>query len=179
MASAQARKADRNPDLPEPALLAVLRAYWLRKQSGRTMPSRHEIAPSEIKAQLPNVLLVDVIDGGREFRYRLVGSRLQGSFPAVPTGRLMSELLVPFGDYTVTKTLDTYREVVSSRAPLRIRGSGALFAQDPKYFDALLMPLSDDGERVNMIFGGFFFEWDRAKEYGEPDTDRWSLALQA
>jgi hypothetical protein len=129
------------------------------------MPSRRDIVPSEIKPQLPYILLVDVLDGGRDFRYRLIGSRLQPSFRSPATGSLMSEMMQAFGEETTKATLGTYRYVTTSRAPMRVRGTGQLYAQGLKYFDSVLMPLSDDGENVSMIFGGFFFEWDREGRY--------------
>ncbi len=72
----------------------------------------------------------------------------------------MSESLAPFGAQTAMRTIQTYATVITRRAPLRIRGTGALFAQDAKQFDALVAPLSDDGRTVNMILGTFLFEWD-------------------
>jgi hypothetical protein len=175
----KAQKVDRNPEVAEPQLLAALRAYWARKRDGREMPRREDIVPGEIKYQLTHVLLADVIDGGRDFRYRLVGSGLHRSFTAVPTGRLMSEALAPFGEDTVHGTIAAYRQVVLSRAPLRLRGAGALYGQDPKYFDALLMPLSDDGTSVNMIFGAFFFDWDRENVYRQAEDEaHWDSMLR-
>ncbi|HJW41898.1 MAG TPA: PAS domain-containing protein [Rhizomicrobium sp.] len=151
-----------NPQSEEPVLLADLRRYWERKRGSRAMPSRGQVVPSEIKNLLPFVVLVDVVDGGADFRYRLVGSQLHAYFPAQPTGRLVSEALLPFGADTVAATLDVYRRVVAQRQPLRIRGDGAWYAQDPKFFEAILTPLSEDGASANMIFGVFKFVWDFA-----------------
>ncbi len=173
-------RVEHNPDVAVPPLLAALHAYWTRKCDGRAMPSRHDITPSEIKHQLTHVLLVDVINGGADFRYRLVGTGLHKSFTTVPTGRLMSELLAPFGEPTVQATLEAYRAVVKGRKPSRLRGAGAWYNQEPKLFDAMLMPLSDDGAQVNMIFGGFFFEWDRERAYRDPPEDaaHWQTTLR-
>jgi len=90
----------------------------------------------------------------------------------------MSELLAPFGDETVNATLNTYRTVLATRAPLRVRGAGEWYNQEPKYFDALLMPLSDDGGDVNMIFGAFFFEWDHEAKFRDSENPAsWSRAI--
>jgi len=173
-----ALKVDFNPGIPEPPLLAALSRYWSAKRGDRPMPGRFDIVPGEIRYQLTHVLLADVVEGGADFRYRLVGSGLHRSFPQVPTGKLMSEALAPFGEATVTGTIAAYRQVVTSRTPSRLRGAGALYGQDPKYFDAILLPLSDDGETVNMIFGGFFFDWDRDGAYRGEDGEVWTRALQ-
>jgi hypothetical protein len=157
-----AARFELNPQSEEPALLADVRRYWERKRGSGAMPSRRDIIPSEIRSHLPSVLLVDVIGDGEDFRYRLVGTRLHDYFPEVPTGKLMSALLAPFGHDTVQGTLDVYRTVMKERRPQRIKGDGAWYGQDPKLFDAVLAPLSDDGDHVNMIFGAFKFAWNTA-----------------
>jgi hypothetical protein len=49
-------------------------------------------------------------------------------------------------------------------------------------FDALLTPLSDDGENANMVLGTFTFEWDFGESSGrnrivEPDEAALAKAL--
>jgi hypothetical protein len=149
-----------DPDIAEPPLLAFVRSYWRAQRGEAEMPQRRDIAPSAMKAHLAHILLADVVGGGEDFRYRLVGGELQRYFKGNPTGRLMSEALAPFGPQTVLRTIDTYATVVARRAPLRVRGTGALYAQNAKQFDALLAPLSDNGGTVNMVLGTFLFEWD-------------------
>lgn len=151
-----------DPDREEPALLTFVRGYWQRQRGAAAMPRRQDISPSQMRAHLPHILLADVVGGGEDFRYRLIGSDLQRYFKGNPTGRLMSEALQPFGNDTMTRTIQTYAGAVARRAPLRIRGSGALYAQSAKLFDALLCPLSDDGRTPNMILGTFEFVWDFA-----------------
>jgi hypothetical protein len=151
-----------------PAVLASVRDYWHAKRGGRTMPGRADISPAQIKPQLPHILLADVIDGGRDFRYRLVGTLLQPFFPSQPSGKLMSETIAPFGEATLKATLECYRSVISRGAPVRLTGSGAWFGQHPKHFDALLAPLSEDGATVNMILGTFIFVWDKTHQFRKP-----------
>lgn len=154
-----------DPDVAEPPLLTFVRDYWERKRGTRAMPSRIDISPADMKTQLRHILLADVAGYGEDFKYRLVGSELHRYFAGNPTGQRMSEILAPFGQETVERTLGIYRDVIRRRAPLRIRGSGRLFNQNAKLFDALLTPLSDNGEKVNMIFGTFTFEWDKTNEF--------------
>jgi len=150
-----------DPDIEEPPSLTFVREYWWRKRGSRDMPSRREILPSDMKPYLPYVVLADVIDKGRDFRYRLIGSRLQDFFAGNPTGQLMSENLAPFGKETIEKTIQGYASAIHRRAPIRLRGSGSFFKQGAKLFDAMLTPLSDDGREANMIFGTFVFVWEK------------------
>jgi hypothetical protein len=148
-----------------PPVLSVVRDYWLAKRGARAMPGRGDVSPAELKAQLPHILLADVIEDGKDFRYRLVGDQLAKFFPESPAGKLMSEAIAPFGEETVRATLSIYGQVVERRAPLRITGAGAFYGQDPKLFDAYLAPLSNDGATVNMIFGTFVFLWDHEHKF--------------
>jgi hypothetical protein len=157
-----------DPQADEPPLLGFVRDYWRNKRGARAMPGRRDIVPTDMKQHLPHILLADVIDGGRDFRYRLVGSQLQGYFTANPTGTLMSETLAAFGAETVAQTLAVYRNVVQRRAPMRVRGAGSYYAQGPKLFDAMLTPLSDDGATPSMILGAFLFTWDKNREFSRP-----------
>lgn len=171
-----------DPDRPEPAPLAFVRAYWLRQRGAQTMPRRRDISPSDMRAYLRHVLLADVIDGGKDFRYRVVGTELQRYFKGNPTGKLMSEALAAFGIDTVRRTIETYASALARRTPLRIRGAGALYGQSAKLFDAVLAPLSDDGETPNMILGTFEFVWDfatlnKATLLVEPDEAALARAL--
>ena len=148
-----------DPQSADHPVLHAVRDYWHAKRGARLMPSRRDVNPADIKWCLPQVLLVDVLPGEGNLRYRLLGSRLRPYFPQEATGRLMRDALAPFGEYTVTSSLAVYQAVVSGRTPLRITGPGGHFAQASKFFEAMLMPLSDDGETVNMIFGAFEFDW--------------------
>jgi hypothetical protein len=162
---------DRQDDWPP--VLAFVRDYWQAKRGSRTMPARNDISPSQLKAQLPHILLADVIEGGVDFRYRLVGTQLRGFFQGEPSAKLMSEIMAPFGDRTCEATLQTYRTVVKHRAPLRLTGAGTWFGQKTKLFDAYLAPLSDDGVTPNMVLGTFVFEWDRDQQF-QPLLSAWS-----
>ena len=148
-----------DPVVREPAILSFVREYWQAQRGAALMPRRQDVIPADMKSYLPNILIADVIKGGEDFRYRVVGSQLQRYFSGNPTGMLMSSALAVFGQDTVQRTIAVYRRVISRRRPLRIRGAGAIYSQQAKTFDALLTPLSDDGENANMILGTFVFEW--------------------
>jgi hypothetical protein len=94
------------------------------------------------------LLLADVIDGGGDFRYRLVGTELRQFFRAEPSAKRMSEALAPFGAETVEATLISYRAVVERRAPMRLTGAS-----------------------VNMILGTFFV-WDEKNQFRDPRYSR-------
>lgn len=153
--------------------LAVIHEYWNSKRRGRRMPSRADIVPAELTLHLPQILLADVLDEGKEFRYRLLGTRLTPYFPDRATGKTFTEALGPFGAVTVNGTIAVYRSIVNERGAALIKGPGEYYHQDAKMFEAILMPLSDDDSNANMIFGAFEFELKkdagRARRYS-PDS---------
>jgi len=152
-------RIERQPQSADHAILRSVKAYWDMKRGARRMPARSDIKPAEIKELLPQVLLVDVLSGGNDFRYRLLGTKLRPYFPEEATGKTMSAALAPFGKETVKATLAVYSVVAAERVPLRITGPGETFAQHSKSFEALLMPLGDVDDVAEMIFGAFEFDW--------------------
>lgn len=127
------------------------------------MPSRADIRPDELKDWLSQLLLVDVIEGGAEFRYRLLGTKLTAFFPEDATNKTFSEALKAFGPVTVEQTKNVYKTVIDKRRPALVKGPGYYFRQDLKAFQAILTPLSDDHKNVSMIFGAFEFEWPKER----------------
>jgi hypothetical protein len=128
-------------------------AYWRQKCAGRRMPARADLDPTEIPELLPWVILVDVLPG--DFRYRLIGTEVCRISHADYTGQLFSTLP---GKGPGSVVWSNCEEVVRRKAP---------FSRSPPYVgpaayfrgcENLLMPLSADGETVNMIFQVVSFE---------------------
>ena len=136
--------------------------YWRGKAAGRAMPSRADIDPVEIPRLLPDVMLVERVDGGR-YRYRLIGTENARAHGVNATGRFLDEVL-PGPDYGA-HVLALYDECVQTRRALY---SECLFFsparhEAERHTKVLFMPLSADGEAVNMIFViQIFFYIDRA-----------------
>ncbi len=134
------------------ARLRALLSYWRAKRGDRAMPARADLDPLEIPTLLPIVGLVDVLDGGARFRYRLVGTEMVEVAGHDPTGRFLDEVLPDSGyaDYLI----GLFREVTRERRPLYgesdFHGQGRVERQMRR----LLMPLSRDGRAVDMIFAG-------------------------
>lgn len=148
-----------NPTTAKHAALREAKRYWDEKRGVRRMAARSDIRPADLKPWLPQILLVDVLPDVGDFRYRLIGTKLRPYFPSEATGLLFSEALAPFGEATVSATLGVYRSVVAKQAPALVSGPGHYYAKDSQFFEAILMPLSDDDSLVSMIFGAFEFDW--------------------
>ena len=142
--------------LDNDALLIALHAYWDYQRRGRAVPDRADIDPVDIGAGLlPNVGLVDVIDGGARFRNRLVGTAIVERWGFEITGRFLDEIM-PEGDYREF-IHELYRDVCRHRAPVY---SASLFRWDVGTYMVtrrLYLPLTRGGEDVTMILVGQTF----------------------
>lgn len=76
------------PDHPPVRELAV---YFERKRGSRELMDRADIDPVEIARFMPNMIITEAVDGGRDFRTRLFGTALVELLGEERTGKLLSE----------------------------------------------------------------------------------------
>jgi hypothetical protein len=134
-------------------------AHWLAKRGGKRVPARADIDPVEIHRFLPNIFMMDVIDGGRRFRYRLVGTAV-GNALGDYSGRYVDEALPP-AQYAIYHV--KYQRVVHELA--MIYEAVRVFWQDgpPVVFRRLMLPLSDDQITANILFGLGYYDYGGRK----------------
>ena len=131
----------------DPDLRATL-DYWLRLRGSRKMPSRTEIAPKDIKHALRTIHIYEVVDGGADFRARLVGT---GVFPGLATdqtGKLLSEHPDPGVCLRFAVAL---RHVAATGEPVRslsLRKTGNLLSD--AHTEGLWLPLGE-ADRVEQV----------------------------
>jgi hypothetical protein len=146
-----------DPAYLEDPTLAFLRAYWEMKRGGRAMPCRADIRASDLKEHLGSVILLDVLPGGRDFRYRLIGTLVTQYFLKDSTGKTVAEAFAEQGPEVQAAAVSVFRKVARDRCILRAWGSAGWMEGEFEQFDSLYLPLSDDGENVTHIFEGFVF----------------------
>jgi hypothetical protein len=144
-------------------VLAAVHQYWSMKRGDRLMPARADIDPLELRDYLGWIVIMDVLEDGADFRYRLVGTKVTHYFGADGSGRTISECFASLGTDVVRDALDVHRRVVWKRQPLRVYGEVPLMAHQRGVFDSLHMPLSDDGETANMLISAFTFDYKDVK----------------
>jgi len=150
--------AEYNPVKLDHPTLAALHTYWNEKRGDRRMPSRADIRPSELKDHLGWVIMADVLPGGQEFRYRLIGTLVTQYFLTETTGKTVTEAFARMGETVSNAVLAVMRVVTRDGVPIRACGDANAFAVGFEEFDALFLPLSDDGETVNVILHAFVFD---------------------
>ncbi len=138
--------------------LTFLYEYWNSKRGDRTMPSRHDIVPADLKQHLSWVLLADVLPEMKDFRYRLVGGLVADYFKIAGTNRTLRAIFAPFGEATMKTTLFIYRTVARGHVPVRLIGQAKWDGKSLEAYETVYLPLSDDDQATNMIFSGFVFD---------------------
>lgn len=123
-------------------------AYWDGKRKGRAMPSRRDLDPVEMKAWLPGIQLIDVFDNPRRLVYRLAGQVEVDMRGFNHTGHNVEDA---FFAVSRDEALRNYGLVIDGRQMVYDwarypTASGFQVSQE-----TIFLPLSDDGERVNMV----------------------------
>ena len=128
---------------------------WDRWRAGREFPARADFQPEQIAYLLGNVILLDVLYEPLRFRYRLIGSNLTQRRRYDLTGRFIDDN----PDVAFRATIVALnQQVIASRRPQRSEYR-TISTGPNEFFDyeALNLPLSDDGHRINMILSGSSF----------------------
>lgn len=129
------------------AVMQRLYAYWLECCKGKPYPARSDLDPVEFGFALGRVSLIDVLEAPRRFRYRLVASTLTDYLGYEMTGKFTHQ--IP-GPERRAYAEAFYARAVALQAPLYERGEMVLDGRRWKH-EALVLPLSADGETINML----------------------------
>jgi hypothetical protein len=146
-----------DPKHLEHPTLGFLRAYWEGKRGGRPMPSRADINPSEMKQHLSWLVMLDVLEGGRDFRYRLIGDDVADYFFWNPTGKTVTESFANQPASLTNVVLNVYRGVIANRVPTYAFADAGWALKNVESCECLYVPLSDDGETINVLLQAFVF----------------------
>ncbi|MEJ0025218.1 MAG: PAS domain-containing protein [Rhizomicrobium sp.] len=132
----------------EDANLRFTLDYWGRLKGERRMPARADVLPRDIKHCLRYIHIYDVIDGGADFRARLVGTSVFPGLDDDQTGKLVSQHPDPGIRLRFAALL---RHVAATGEPARSisrRITGSLLHD--LYTEGLWLPLGE-GDRVRHV----------------------------
>ena len=124
-------------------------AYWQSKRGARVAPTRDEIDAREAKAFLPHLQILETVDGGRAYRPRLVGTPIAAQIKENIVGHVFD---ATSPRRVVHRVLRALRWVLDHRKPLRTFAKRtALEGQDFIAHETVFLPLSSDGETIDMV----------------------------
>jgi hypothetical protein len=148
------------------ARLQRLHDYWMDRKGDRRMPARRDIDPLDFAYLLGNIMLVDVVRDPLRFRVRLHGTNLRRLTAYELTGKLLDELPnTAYRDYVIGRC----RSLVELGEPAIVHHDLVLDGQLRNY-EALWLPLADDGTTVTMLLCALIFENRREQRMSTPSA---------
>jgi hypothetical protein len=137
--------------------LRRLFVYWRGLRDGRRMPARRELDPIAFRYLLGHVCLIEVLRDPLRFRVRLHGTAMAARIHQDLTGKLVDAL--PESDLK-TYLLERCRGLVERAEPLRVEHEREFEGRIHRY-EALWLPLADDGETVSMLMLAMIYPPER------------------
>jgi hypothetical protein len=139
-------------DLVESEIVRAGVAYWRRLRSTRKFPDRNDMTPRDIRGLLRNVVLLRVIDDGRDYEFRIVGDAHVIAHGFSMQGKNLSQMDDHAPGYgAVLKELYDYP--VRRGTPLALRGwlsmgeDGAEFV----FSESVFLPLGPNDETIDHV----------------------------
>ncbi|MGB5950274.1 MAG: PAS domain-containing protein [Parvibaculum sp.] len=145
-------------DAPSHPTVARLHAYLEQKRQGRPFTDRGDIRPAEIAPLLPHLVVLDVLDGGNDFRVRIWGTALVELMREERTGQLLSE----FGrEPRIPTDATELRRRWLTVSKLTLKRREAIFFRSPTVsperafmtYHGMFMPLTAGNAEIGQIFG--------------------------
>jgi hypothetical protein len=131
--------------------LRFLRDHWSRLADGGAPPHYRQIDPLAMRPALGYVMLLDAVEGGRDFRYRLYGSLIARVSNLDMTGRLLSDHTA--SPYVTELGLAVNRAALQRRLPIYTERTPAA-AERTIRWQRLALPLVDDAGTVTRLLAG-------------------------
>lgn len=124
-----------------------LLALWEKKRGKRLMPARSDFdVISDLRPVLGRLMLMEVIEGGANYRFRVFGSTIAALVGEEHQSKGLSD--IPVDDARALRGM--FDLVVRSQAPVEFEHSGFRSRRIAGQ-QALALPLSRNGEQVDMI----------------------------
>ena len=146
----------------------ALVAWWLQAAALPLAPGRdlgtylgaylqlfHE-HPIDLGYVLGHIMLVDVLRDPLRFRVRLHGTEMVMRTNYDLTGKLLDEL--PHAEYR-KYVLERCRDLIADARPLRVEQNRPIGGRLHRY-EAVWLPLSEDGKTVTMLMCGLIYHND-------------------
>ena len=141
--------SEQAPQTVADARLSHALSCWRHWRHEHDWPTRADIDPEELRLLLPNLFVVEAIDGGRRFRYALAGATVRNMLGFELTGRHFDEL---FQGDILARNEAAYRAVIAGHGHHAVQ----LWMQRGRpviRFRRLLLPLASDRLHIDGVLG--------------------------
>lgn len=137
-------------DITSP-ILQRLHRDWVSRLHGREMPARADFDIVDFGYILGNINLFDVERNPLRFRFRVHGTNAVTRLGIDLTGKTVDD----YDDPGYRALLNqNYADVVKTCRPLRVLRDPYMVRDKVLRWEALILPLSEDGRMVNMLMVG-------------------------
>ncbi|HWD26364.1 MAG TPA: PAS domain-containing protein [Rhizomicrobium sp.] len=145
-------------DAVENAITRTAAAYWIALKRNRALPARAQLEPRDMRAILSNVVLLRVIDDGRDYQYRIAGEAFVWAYSAQFRGLFLSDVEAANPEHG-ERMRALYKHVRQTAAPIGLQGWIGRNLPQARfvYHETVLLPFGDDGARVDHILIASFF----------------------
>lgn len=123
--------------------------YWLSKVDNGRLPAFRDLLPEEMFRALPNLVVWQVIDGGRDFRCRLCGDDLTRNYGWNPEGRLLSDIVAD--NPSVAVFGDNFRRCLSQGRPITVIDSFEGHRGTSKRTIGIIAPLAGNDDAIGEL----------------------------
>lgn len=149
--------AELNPTLDDAPVLKDLLDYWRARCPEGGIPNRRDINPGDLKAHLGNLFIAEPLEGGADFRYRLIGADLTALHGREFTGSTVRQLLWGFSTADADAVINAYQIVVRKHLVLRAGGGMVWAEKDFLKFDSLHLPIAAPDGNGTWLLGELIF----------------------
>lgn len=145
-----------NPDVLVSEVCRSGFEHWRRLAGDDPMPDRASIDPARMRSLLPYTFLVDVLEDGGDFGYRLIGTNIVAHTPRDNTGLRLSQI-EDQGSQVQLRAL--YASTLANRAPRVQRIAYRTRQQVRSWYETVVCPMRDrpaDGGgsgRISLLIG--------------------------
>lgn len=130
-------------------LITSFHAFWTSRRSDGPIPDRAHFTPDTLRPWIGHIQIVDVVDGGRDFYHRIVGTAIVSV-----VGRDLSRKWVSESDYKIgaEAMLARYRETAGRAAPTFRKGS-MIWSRNNSWiaFESVTSPLRTGSGGVDQL----------------------------
>jgi hypothetical protein len=136
--------------IPINAGLLRLARHCEKLADGREMPHWRDFRPTDVPWMIGRLYLVEVLDGGADYYFKLSGSLMKEIYGTEPEKKRLSEMI----DCGLTRTLRAnYDAIVATRKPFYLRGELRWPEGQCIHVERLLVPFCNEGDTPVMILG--------------------------
>jgi hypothetical protein len=132
-----------------PDLVRAAKVY-ARLAAGRLMPHRSDFSPCHFAWMLGRMYLLDVLDGGADYYFRILGTFWQTIYEANLRGQRLSELEA---QGMLTKLRNHYDGILADPAPTFRLGTVVWPDGSHIEFQRLMLPFAGDDGKTALIVG--------------------------